>query len=52
MKFKKIKNALKDFFKNLFLEKGGQRIYLNSKRIEEHKNEMLLKHYHHYPLTF
>ena len=52
MKFKKIKNALKEFFKNIFLEKGGQRNYLNSKRIEEHKNEMLLKHYHHYPLTF
>ena len=52
LKLIKIKNVIKEFLKNLFSGKGGQESYLQTKLIEEHKNEMLLKYYNHYPLTF
>tara|TARA_B100000749_G_scaffold84052_1_gene63965 strand:+ start:110981 stop:111136 length:156 start_codon:yes stop_codon:yes gene_type:complete len=47
----KILKKLKKLLKNIFNNEGGHNQLLNKNSIEYRKHEMLLKHYHQYPLS-
>lgn len=47
----KILKKLKKIITNIFKHEGGQNHFIDKNTIEYRKHEMLLKHYHQYPLT-
>ena len=47
----KILKKLKELLKNIFNNEGGYNQLLDKNSIEYRKHEMLLKHYHQYPLS-
>ncbi|MDC1174431.1 hypothetical protein OAT67_03505 [Bacteriovoracaceae bacterium] len=48
----KLLKKLKEIIKNIFNNQGGENYFLDKNSIEYKKHEMLMKHYHQYPLSF